>query len=37
VVSLELRQGISEKVAQKVGARLRSFTDIDEAKAWIVS
>lgn len=37
VVTPELRKGTSEKAAQKLGARLRAFTDIAEAKDWLCS
>ena len=29
------RSGVSEKVAQKTGARLQAFTDLAEAMSWI--
>ena len=35
VVSPAARTGSSEKAAQKMGAHLRTFTDLDEARAWI--
>ena len=37
VVTPELRNGTSERAAQKAGARLRTFMDIEEAKAWLSS
>jgi hypothetical protein len=37
VVTPAVRNGTSEKAAQRVGARLRAFTDIEDAKAWILS
>jgi hypothetical protein len=35
VVDPAARIGASEKAAQKMGAHLRTFTDLDEARAWI--
>jgi hypothetical protein len=35
VVAPAARIGASEKAAQKMGAHLRTFTDLDEAKAWL--
>jgi hypothetical protein len=35
VVSLAARTGSSEKAAQKLGAHLRTFTDLEEARAWL--
>jgi hypothetical protein len=35
VVSPQARTGTSEKAAQKLGAHLRTFTDLDEAMAWL--
>jgi hypothetical protein len=35
VVTPESRKGTSEKAAQKLGLRLRTFTDLDEAFAWV--
>jgi hypothetical protein len=35
VVPKELRSGNSERAAQKTGMRLRTFTDLDEARAWL--
>ncbi|AMO25111.1 hypothetical protein GCM10027034_04400 [Ramlibacter solisilvae] len=37
VVTPEVRSGISEKAARKTGARLRAFTCIEQATAWIHS
>jgi hypothetical protein len=37
VVRAESKKGTSEKAAQKLGLRLRSFTDLDEALAWIAA
>jgi hypothetical protein len=37
VVTPALRLGISEKAAQRMGARLRAFTDIEDAKAWLAT
>jgi hypothetical protein len=33
----QAQKGTAEKAAQKVGARLRTFTNMDEAVAWISS
>ncbi|RYY73128.1 MAG: hypothetical protein EOO24_46630, partial [Comamonadaceae bacterium] len=35
IVRLDERKGTSEKAAQKMGLHLRTFTDRDEALAWI--
>jgi len=35
VLTPAMQNGTGEKVAQKLGVRLRNFTDIDDAKAWI--
>jgi hypothetical protein len=37
VVTPANRKGTSEKAAQKLGLRLRSFTDMAEAQAWIAA
>jgi hypothetical protein len=37
VVSPAARTGSSEKAAQKLGAHLRTFTDLEEARAWLAS
>jgi hypothetical protein len=37
VVTPNARKGTSERAAQKLGTRLRAFSDIEDAKAWIVS
>lgn len=37
VVAPELRKGPAERAVQKTGARLRTFTDIDDAKAWLAT
>jgi hypothetical protein len=35
VVPVALRTGNSERAAQKSGLKLRTFTDIGEARAWL--
>jgi hypothetical protein len=35
VVNPRFRVGTSEKAAQKMGLQLRTFTDLDEALAWL--
>lgn len=35
IVSVENRKGTSEKAAQKLGLRLRTFTSFDEGLQWI--
>jgi len=35
VVMSAMRAETSEMAAQRTGARVRTFTDIDDAKAWI--
>ena len=35
VVPLEYRTGNSERAAQKSGLKLRTFTDLAEARAWL--
>ena len=35
VVPQAARSGNSERAAQKSGLKLRTFTDMDEAKAWL--
>ncbi|MEO7390987.1 MAG: STAS/SEC14 domain-containing protein [Ramlibacter sp.] len=37
VVAERFRVGTSEKAAQKMGARLKTFTSMDEALAWLRS
>lgn len=37
VVPAELRSGNSERAAQKSGLKLRTFTDLNEARAWMRS
>jgi hypothetical protein len=37
VVSPAARTGSSEKAAQKLGAHLRTFTDLEEARVWLAS
>jgi hypothetical protein len=36
VVPAELRSGNSERAAQKSGLHLRTFTDLAEARAWLL-
>jgi hypothetical protein len=36
VVPQRYRTGTSEKAAQKSGLHLRTFTDLDEAAAWVL-
>lgn len=35
IVSIQSRKGTSEKAAQKLGLRLRTFTSLDEGLQWI--
>jgi len=35
VVSVQNRKGTSEKAAQKMGLRFKTFTDMQEAQAWV--
>jgi hypothetical protein len=35
VVSVQNRKGTSEKAAQKMGLHFKTFTSMDEARAWI--
>jgi hypothetical protein len=37
VVSERERKGTSEKAAQKCGLTFRTFTDLDEARAWLLN
>jgi|SRR5690349_9660901 hypothetical protein len=37
VVPAQLRSGNSERAAQKSGLKLRTFTDLAEARAWVSS
>jgi hypothetical protein len=37
VVPTELRSGNSERAAQKSGLKLRTFSDLNEARAWVRS
>ena len=37
VVPLNEKKGTGEKAAQKLGLRLRTFTSLEEANAWLLS